>query len=52
MKILQQGLGSLRGAIGTPDQVIDLVERYRAAGVDQVIFVQQAGPNKHEHICE
>ena len=52
VKILQQGLGSLRGAIGTPDQVIDLVDRYRAAGVDQVIFVQQAGPNKHEHVCE
>ncbi len=52
VKILQQGLGSLRGAIGTPDQVVELVERYRQAGVDQVIFVQQAGPNKHEHICE
>jgi alkanesulfonate monooxygenase SsuD/methylene tetrahydromethanopterin reductase-like flavin-dependent oxidoreductase (luciferase family) len=52
VKILQQGLGSLRGAIGTPAQVVDLVERYRQAGVDQVIFVQQAGPNKHEHICE
>jgi alkanesulfonate monooxygenase SsuD/methylene tetrahydromethanopterin reductase-like flavin-dependent oxidoreductase (luciferase family)/putative sterol carrier protein len=52
VKILQQGLGSLRGAIGTPEQVVDLVERYRQAGVDQVIFVQQAGPNKHEHICE
>ena len=52
VKILQQGLGSLRGAIGTPDQVVDLVRRYVDAGVDQVIFVQQAGPNKHEHICE
>ena len=52
MKILQQGLGSLRGAIGTPEQVVELVERYRQAGVDQVIFVQQAGPNQHEHICE
>jgi putative sterol carrier protein len=52
VKILQQGLGSLRGAIGTPEQVVDLVRRYEAAGVDQVIFVQQAGPNKHEHICE
>jgi alkanesulfonate monooxygenase SsuD/methylene tetrahydromethanopterin reductase-like flavin-dependent oxidoreductase (luciferase family)/putative sterol carrier protein len=52
VKILQQGLGSLRGAIGTPDQVVDLVQRYVDAGVDQVIFVQQAGPNKHEHICE
>jgi alkanesulfonate monooxygenase SsuD/methylene tetrahydromethanopterin reductase-like flavin-dependent oxidoreductase (luciferase family)/putative sterol carrier protein len=52
VKILQQGLGSLRGAIGTPAQVVELVQRYRAAGVDQVIFVQQAGPNKHEHVCE
>jgi putative sterol carrier protein len=32
--------------------VVDLVQRYVDAGVDQVIFVQQAGPNKHEHICE
>jgi alkanesulfonate monooxygenase SsuD/methylene tetrahydromethanopterin reductase-like flavin-dependent oxidoreductase (luciferase family)/putative sterol carrier protein len=52
VKILQQGLGSLRGAIGTPDQVVELAQRYEAAGVDQIIFVQQAGPNRHEHICE
>ena len=44
VKILQQGLGSLRGAIGTPDQVRDLVARYEAAGVDQVIFVSPGGP--------
>ena len=49
---MQHGLGSLRGAIGTPDQVLDLCRRYEAAGVDQVIFVLQAGPNRHEHICE
>ena len=52
VKIMQAGLGSLRGAIGTPDQVTDLLRRYEAAGVDQVIFVMQAGPNLHEHICE
>ncbi len=52
VKILEQGLGSLRGAIGTPEQVVDLVQRYVDAGVDQVIFVQQAGTNQHEHICE
>jgi alkanesulfonate monooxygenase SsuD/methylene tetrahydromethanopterin reductase-like flavin-dependent oxidoreductase (luciferase family) len=52
VKIMQQGLGSLRGAIGTPDQVLDLCRRYEAVGVDQVIFVLQAGPNRHEHICE
>jgi alkanesulfonate monooxygenase SsuD/methylene tetrahydromethanopterin reductase-like flavin-dependent oxidoreductase (luciferase family) len=52
VKIMQHGLGSLRGAIGTPDQVLDLCRRYEAVGVDQVIFVLQAGPNRHEHIME
>ena len=52
VKILEQGFGSLRGAIGTPEQVTDLVERYRQAGVDQVIFVLQCGANQHEHVCE
>jgi alkanesulfonate monooxygenase SsuD/methylene tetrahydromethanopterin reductase-like flavin-dependent oxidoreductase (luciferase family) len=52
VRLLQEGLGSLRGAIGTPAQVTDLVARYEAAGVDQVMFVLQAGKNRHEHICE
>jgi alkanesulfonate monooxygenase SsuD/methylene tetrahydromethanopterin reductase-like flavin-dependent oxidoreductase (luciferase family) len=52
VKLLQEGLGSLRGAIGDPEQVGDLVRRYEAAGVDQVIFVLQAGRNRHAHICE
>jgi alkanesulfonate monooxygenase SsuD/methylene tetrahydromethanopterin reductase-like flavin-dependent oxidoreductase (luciferase family) len=51
VRIMQHGLGSLRGAIGTPEQVLDLCRRYEAVGVDQVIFVLQAGPNKHEDIC-
>jgi alkanesulfonate monooxygenase SsuD/methylene tetrahydromethanopterin reductase-like flavin-dependent oxidoreductase (luciferase family) len=52
VKLLQRGLGSLRGAIGTPEQIRDLLRRYEAAGVDQVILVSQAGHNKHEHIME
>ena len=52
VRLLQEGLGSLRGAIGTPDQVEDLVARYEAAGVDQVIFVSQAGRSRHDHVCE
>jgi alkanesulfonate monooxygenase SsuD/methylene tetrahydromethanopterin reductase-like flavin-dependent oxidoreductase (luciferase family) len=52
VKLLQHGMGSLRGAVGTPAQVADLVERYERAGVDAVIFVSQAGRNRHEHICE
>jgi len=46
------GVASLRGAIGTPDQIRDLLRDYEAAGVDQVIFISQAGHNRHEHICE
>jgi alkanesulfonate monooxygenase SsuD/methylene tetrahydromethanopterin reductase-like flavin-dependent oxidoreductase (luciferase family) len=45
-------IGSLRGAVGTPDQLTELIRRYEAAGVDQICFVLQAGPNRHEHICE
>ncbi len=52
VRLLQEGMGSLRGAIGTPAQVEELIARYETAGVDQVIFVLQAGPNRHEHICE
>jgi alkanesulfonate monooxygenase SsuD/methylene tetrahydromethanopterin reductase-like flavin-dependent oxidoreductase (luciferase family) len=52
VKLLQEGLGSLRGAIGDPGQVTELLRRYQAAGVDQVIFVLQAGRNRHEHIVE
>jgi len=43
---------ALTGAIGTPAQVRDVIARYEAAGVDQLIFVMQAGNNRHEHICE
>jgi alkanesulfonate monooxygenase SsuD/methylene tetrahydromethanopterin reductase-like flavin-dependent oxidoreductase (luciferase family) len=52
VRLLQAGIGSLRGAIGTPAQVCELIARYEAAGVDQVMFVMQAGNNRHEHICE
>ena len=52
VKLFEQALGSLRGAIGTPDQITELIQRYERAGIDQVIFVLQAGHNKHEHILE
>src|SRR3954447_7076348 len=52
VRVLQQGLGSLRGAIGSPEQVRDPCRRYEAAGVDQLIFLMQAGRNAAEHICE
>jgi len=52
IKLLEQGLGSFRGAVGTPLQILELAERYECAGVDVVIFAPQAGHNRHEHICE
>jgi len=51
-QLMEHGLGSLRGAVGTPSQIRALVREYEAAGVDQLIFVSQAGRNRHEHICE
>jgi len=48
----QGGLAGLRGAVGTPSQVRDLIRGYAEAGVDQLIFVSQAGRNRHEHICD
>ena len=43
------GAGS---GIGTPEQVAEHLEKFAAAGVDQVIFIQQGGRNRHEHICD
>lgn len=42
----------LRGAVGTPQQLREFLRRYEAAGIDQMIFVVQAGLNQHEHICD
>ena len=38
--------------IGTPGDYAKLVAEFDDAGVDQVIFLQQGGRNRHEHICE
>lgn len=40
------------GGIGTPDQVRTHLKRYEDVGMDQIIFVQQVGRNRHDHICE
>jgi alkanesulfonate monooxygenase SsuD/methylene tetrahydromethanopterin reductase-like flavin-dependent oxidoreductase (luciferase family) len=41
-----------RGGIGTPDQLRAHLARYEKAGIDQVMFIQQSGTNRHEHICQ
>jgi len=38
--------------IGTPEDIRQHVQAFEAAGVDQVIFMQQAGRNRHDHICQ
>ncbi|MAT83851.1 MAG: LLM class flavin-dependent oxidoreductase [Gammaproteobacteria bacterium] len=38
--------------IGTPEQLTRHIEEFEAVGVDQIIFLQQGGKNRHEHICE
>ncbi len=38
--------------IGTPAEFREHMQGFADAGVDQVIFLQQGGNNKHEHICE
>jgi len=41
-----------RGGIGTPADMRVHLKKFENVGVDQVTFIQQAGMNKHEHICE
>jgi alkanesulfonate monooxygenase SsuD/methylene tetrahydromethanopterin reductase-like flavin-dependent oxidoreductase (luciferase family) len=38
--------------IGTPSQLRDHLRSFQEVGVDQVIFIQQGGRNRHDHICE
>jgi alkanesulfonate monooxygenase SsuD/methylene tetrahydromethanopterin reductase-like flavin-dependent oxidoreductase (luciferase family) len=38
--------------IGTPDEVRAAMHEFEEAGVDQAIFIQQGGNNRHDHICE
>lgn len=40
------------GCIGNPDEVRETLRIYEEAGVDQVVFIQQGGRNRHKHICE
>ncbi len=48
----EQDPAEARAGIGTPDQVREHLEIMENAGVDQVVFIQQAGENRHEDICE
>jgi alkanesulfonate monooxygenase SsuD/methylene tetrahydromethanopterin reductase-like flavin-dependent oxidoreductase (luciferase family) len=45
-------VGATSSGIGTPDDMRAHLETFQDSGVDQVIFLQQAGRNRHDHICE
>jgi len=45
-------LGGGTGCIGTPAQLRESLRKFQANGVDQTIFIQQSGKNRHEDICE
>src|ERR671916_1692420 len=51
-KLASEDATGLRGAVGTPDQIRDYLTRYEEAGVDQLIFVMQAGKNHPNPLCE
>ncbi|MGH6986646.1 MAG: LLM class flavin-dependent oxidoreductase [Caulobacteraceae bacterium] len=40
------------GGIATPEGLREHLRKFEDCGVDQVCFIQQAGRNRHEHICE
>ena len=40
------------GLIGSPDTIRAKLARFEESNVDQVILLNQAGRNRHEHICE
>jgi len=40
------------GGIGSPQHLIENFKALEKAGVDQMIFLQQSGKYRHDHICE
>ena len=50
--VAESSSGTRSSGIGTPDDMRRHLREMQDAGVDEVIFLQQAGRNRHEHICE
>ena len=40
------------GLIGSPETIRNKLRKFETSNVDQIIFLNQAGKNSHEHICE
>jgi alkanesulfonate monooxygenase SsuD/methylene tetrahydromethanopterin reductase-like flavin-dependent oxidoreductase (luciferase family) len=52
MVAASRGDADYASGIGTPDDMRAHLRAFQDAGIDQVIFLQQAGRNRHDHICE
>jgi alkanesulfonate monooxygenase SsuD/methylene tetrahydromethanopterin reductase-like flavin-dependent oxidoreductase (luciferase family) len=50
--VAENVVGTRSSGIGTPQDMRSHLEGFQEAGVDQVIFLQQAGRNRHSQICE
>lgn len=40
------------GLIGSPETIRNKLRKFATSNVDQIVFLNQAGRNTHEHICE
>ena len=40
------------GLVGSPDTIRRKLRRFQSSHIDQVILLNQAGKNSHDHICE
>ena len=40
------------GLIGSPDTIRRKLQKFQSSNIDQVVLLNQAGRNTHEHICE
>src|SRR5215469_2158357 len=49
---IASALVAAEGGINNPKGLREHLAKFEACGVDQVSFIQQAGRNQHEHICE
>ena len=50
--VAENVIGTRSSGIGTPQDMRSHLQGFQEAGVDQVIFLQQAGRNRHSQICE
>jgi alkanesulfonate monooxygenase SsuD/methylene tetrahydromethanopterin reductase-like flavin-dependent oxidoreductase (luciferase family) len=50
--VLGKNVGPSLGAIGNVEQVRARIRSFADIGIDQLVFIQQGGKNRHDHICE